>query len=100
MADLKPCPFCGGEAEYEEFNDGFFSWGRVECQCGVMLTTPPNVTIKAWNTRKPMEAVVAELEKLKGEYEHHCIHGAWQRGAIDGAKTTLSKAISIVRGKE
>lgn len=51
MAELKKCPFCGGEAKYEEFNDGFFTWGRVECQCGVMLTTPTVATIKAWNNR-------------------------------------------------
>lgn len=64
MSDLKPCPFCGGESEYEEFNDGFFSWGRVECQCGVMLTTPPNVTIEAWNTRKPMDLIKKEISEL------------------------------------
>lgn len=51
-------------------------------------------------TAYDVEANVAELEKLKGEYENHCINGAWQRGAIDGAKIALSKAISIVRGKE
>lgn len=22
--ELKPCPFCGGEAEHEDFSDGFF----------------------------------------------------------------------------
>lgn len=52
MAELKKCPFCGGEAEYEVFNDGFFTWGRVECkQCGAMITTPPVNTIEAWNNR-------------------------------------------------
>lgn len=52
MKELKPCPFCGGEAKYEEFDDGFFNWGRVECkQCGAMITTPPTNTIEAWNRR-------------------------------------------------
>jgi hypothetical protein len=58
MAELKKCPFCGGEAEHEVFNDGFFTLGRVECkQCRAMLTTPPNIVIKAWNNR-PTEAEI------------------------------------------
>ena len=71
MAELKKCPFCGGEAEHEIFNDGFFTFGRVECkQCKAMLTTPPVNTINAWNNR-PAEAEIRAkaidefAEKLK-----------------------------------
>lgn len=72
MAELKKCPFCDGEAKYEEFNDGFFTWGRVECQCGVMLTTPTVTTIKAWNNRvteaeirnKAIDEFVAEMFEM------------------------------------
>lgn len=53
--DLKPCPFCGGNAEHEIFDDGFFVWCRVECKpCGVMLTVPyvaGEEGIKGWNRR-------------------------------------------------
>lgn len=55
MDNLKPCPFCGGEAEHEIFDDGFFIYCRVECKpCGVMMTkayTTGNEGITAWNRR-------------------------------------------------
>ena len=53
--ELKPCPFCGGKAEHEIFDDGFLVWCRVECKpCGVTLTVPYVVgeeAIEAWNRR-------------------------------------------------
>lgn len=115
MAELRNCPFCGGEASiviYQGSKRIFY----IECKgCNALMGNPRIMIsgmkgklyfeneaelVEAWNTRKPEEAVVAELENLKGEYEHHCIHGAWQRGAIDGAIIALNKAITIVRGKE
>ena len=52
---LKPCPFCGGEAEHEIFEDGFWVWCRVQCTpCGVMLTVPYTTGeegFNAWNRR-------------------------------------------------
>ena len=57
--ELKPCPFCGGQANHEIFSDGFFVWCRVECKpCGVMLTVPcetRNEGINAWNRRAENE---------------------------------------------
>ena len=79
MAELiEKCPFCGGEAKYEEFNDGFFTWGRVECQCGVMLTTPTVVTIESWNNRvteaeiraKAIEEFAEKIMEKAYDYEH------------------------------
>ena len=108
MAELRNCPFCGGEARINSDPEAVrdteghlwaFTVGCSKCCATSGLCCSPDKAIEAWNTRKPEEAVVAELENLKGEYEHHCIHGAWQRGAIQGAKTALSKAISIVRGR-
>ena len=60
--ELKPCPFCGGEADwYIETKDALVQMGgfasvnnTVECDsCGI--TTPiyadKSKAIKAWNTR-------------------------------------------------
>lgn len=59
---MKPCPFCGGEAEY--FEERIFvsplrnvSWKGVKCKrCGGSYidanpNTCPNDMIKAWNRR-------------------------------------------------
>lgn len=44
MKELKPCPFCGGEAEVTHEIDGFCT---VECvKCGALVDG-----IDAWNTR-------------------------------------------------
>lgn len=47
MTELKPCPFCGGEAE--DVLEWFDECGecRIECtQCGASVDT-----VDAWNTR-------------------------------------------------
>ena len=52
--ELKPCPFCGRKATHEIFNDLFFTYCRVTCKCGVMLTVPcqtGNEGMIAWNRR-------------------------------------------------
>ena len=76
LKNLRECPFCGGEAEHEIFDDGFFAWGRVECkQCGAMLTTPPKTVIEAWNNRAT-EAEIREkayerfMKEIEAEYDN------------------------------
>ena len=54
MAELLPCPFCGGEAD-------FLSGGTIKCKkCGgAFLVTNPLISryevAKVWNTRTPKE---------------------------------------------
>ena len=59
MSELKPCPFCGGEAAIEEYNDGS---GGVYCTvCRFEPLTHANYrcqaekikAIKEWNRRTP-----------------------------------------------
>lgn len=71
--ELKPCPFCGGEAVVHA-NDGV----KVICrECGASSKGlvdgysqgRPNGSaikgvVKAWNTRKPMERIVEQLEEM------------------------------------
>ena len=53
MSELKPCPFCGGEAEFLVYEYSVNS-GTVECKsCATTsnLITDRESAIKAWNTR-------------------------------------------------
>ena len=65
MSELKPCPFCGGEAEY--LNSETSEW--VECsKCGAkgeieLWGTSGNCVYKNWNTRTES----TELEQLRKE---------------------------------
>ena len=56
MTELKPCPFCGGEAEFRKENGRFF----VSCEngrCNVIVETMTSASwcehdaIEAWNRR-------------------------------------------------
>ena len=54
--ELKPCPFCGGEAMHDSFWDGFFQMDQIECpHCNVIMNVPeqtPAIAIAAWNRRE------------------------------------------------
>ena len=77
MAELKPCPFCGGEVEiqggYENWRPTFYdpdSGGDpyfISCKCGCTFSIgsqDPEKFINAWNTRTPIADVV-EVETIK-----------------------------------
>ena len=66
--ELKPCPFCGGKPVLLKHNDE--DYYKVFCEwCGARQWTFANRTdkdaIRNWNTRKPMDNIVAELESRK-----------------------------------
>lgn len=44
--DLKPCPFCGGEAEHSDVTKGFwYGFARCKKQCTGFIK------VEIWNTR-------------------------------------------------
>ena len=100
MAELKPCPFCGGEVKIipEQVDARTVAYNFVcqngDCCANVYFDySDREESIEAWNTRKPMEAVVAELEKVSFE--------RFGNDGMGGQKVVaLDDAISIVRGKE
>lgn len=113
MADLKPCPFCGGEVkgyldnhkkamiECEKCNMYF----GVKLEIGCELVEGWKATfdskeelIEAWNKRRPMEAVVSELEKYMKASEKDYV--LFQLTSALGEMRAFETAISIVRGKE
>lgn len=72
MSEIKllPCPFCGGENIKVLGAETSYYWCR--CMNCLASTTTEDVeedAIKAWNTRKPIEKVVKELEEWSFETE-------------------------------
>lgn len=72
MSDLKPCPFCGSEAQ--KFNTGIDTWIEYshDKKCPMRYSdydgdTPEDMT--AWNTRPIEDALRAELEAALAEIE-------------------------------
>lgn len=59
---LKPCPFCGGEAD-TEWHHGY--WGvRCENCCAEVTADGMDDVIDKWNTRKPMDRIVEQLKEV------------------------------------
>lgn len=61
--ELKPCPFCGGEAVLF-IDESCYYKSAVYCgKCRV--STPrehiPEIAIDTWNTRKPIEDIAKQL---------------------------------------
>ena len=107
MADLRKCPFCGGKAKVCDDIEYTVGGYWVECK-DCHIQTPSKIkgkeaVINYWNTRKPMEAVVAELEKKSEEYnekaDRYSVHEDYFMRYLSIAKG-IDTAISIVRGKE
>ena len=90
---LKTCPFCGGEAEFTKTKssyDGTIFYG-IECANTGCCEIPPIYTeaaaIQKWNTRKPMDRIVEQLEEVKRDSNTDVYaYGAYK------------KAITIVKG--
>ena len=94
MAELRKCPFCGGEAEVVKAHSNASEFPYVVvckndlCNASVgRFSASREKAIEAWNTRKPIEAVVAELEAFARENDREP-----NAGFID-------MCISIVLGK-
>lgn len=108
-SDLKPCPFCGGEAIIRivephthrikrasillDYPGGAF----IECNnctCAMSGETEYEV-VAAWNQRKPMERI---LELLNESYDRLHKRYITSRDLIDlGKKYGLEIAIEIVK---
>lgn len=64
--ELKPCPFCGGEAQLVRDRIGLWRVGCKKCNCmttyqfdfGEGEEASQKKAVNVWNTRKPMERVV------------------------------------------
>jgi Lar family restriction alleviation protein len=103
MAVLKSCPFCGGKVKIipEQVDARTVTYNFV-CQngdCGANVYfdySDREESIEEWNTRKPMEDVVAELEELADNAKVLCDEDDFFVGKVHA----YEYAIEIVRGKE
>lgn len=70
MEELKPCPFCGGEAILlEDWKDGNFIVGCANNDCIVRLSGIPSFdnaeqAVKAWNTRAERTCHFDQTDKI------------------------------------
>lgn len=68
---LKPCPFCGGEAEIAVLMGTRYINANHKRNCIIKPDTwlqssmPIKKQIKAWNRREPMNRIVEQLEEQK-----------------------------------
>lgn len=89
MSELKPCPFCGGEAE--AYNCGpwlrdHFMW-YVKCSgCSSMTPNKPTEAeaVEAWNTRH-VETCTIECNERFANFAYRlytlsCGHTVWTMG--------------------
>ena len=88
---LKPCPFCGGEAD-TEWHHGY--WGvRCENCCAEVTADGMDDVIDKWNTRKPMDRIVEQLEEQSITWKPSSKE--WWKPS--STTISLKKAIEIVK---
>lgn len=56
---LRECPFCGGEAKWFNTECKVYC---VNCACSTIEFIDKRDAIEAWNTRKPMDRIVEQLD--------------------------------------
>ena len=111
---IKPCPFCGGEAQVNErYRSGTANrkmyW--ISCSaCGISQQHDntsgyryQSKAIDRWNRRKPLEDIVEQLEKQKTEEADNSLKlsllGERERAREHSyGALCLNDAIEIVKG--
>ena len=77
--ELKPCPFCGGEAEI--YNDGFGGNWAVRCACGAEVSgyiETEAEAVAAWNTRAERTCDECQFDAVPATDENMAKRG-WVR---------------------
>lgn len=68
MTELKPCPFCGGEAEYGANSVQGYEYVRcASCKARTWSCyETKEQAAQAWNTRAEREVGISKFQKLTG----------------------------------
>lgn len=107
MSELKRCPFCGGEAKLMRFPKCERKYVVIceneQCMASVgNYSQSKEKAIEAWNTRKPMERIVEQLEECYERYEDLEYNEHLENGqSLDfeychGKKDGVNESIEIV----
>lgn len=91
---LKPCPFCGGEADVSEGTQGGHEarpWWYVECiKCAAMADS-----VDAWNSRTAPEAAWKTIDTAPLGKMVWLWHRAW-RHPFPGQCVNLETGMSVI----
>ena len=89
---LRECPFCEGEAAIWEISrkKKRYAVSCYRCSCATDEMETREEAIKAWNTRKPMDRIVEQLENASCYIKDGDGHA--------GHVVFTDKAIAIVKG--
>lgn len=105
MSDLKKCPFCGGEAmidNYEKMLTGrYYMIVCRKCKCNSEKFKIKENAVRAWNTRKPIQNIVEELEEQRKIYKEAWKTTDWtpDKTAYINSAIAYRNAINIVKEK-
>ena len=86
---LKPCPFCGGEADVWGVvidDEYYYEAYCTACDCMTPKFRTEKSAIKFWNRREPMDKIVEQLKECRAK----C--------AFDAEVHAYQTAVRIVKG--
>ena len=104
QAKLLNCPFCGGEAELMKGLCELDNYVMcLDCRGKTKFYNTKESAIKAWNTRKPMERIVEQLEEEHAKemiFGFNNINDPFAKACSDNEACAYAKAIEIVKGEK
>ena len=97
---LKPCPCCASDKVRETYIT--FVPALMCCECGLSISVPMDFKGKyktelarKWNTRKPIDRIVAELEQSTNNLTYH--DSKFGRMTLDIPMVQLETCKEIIR---